>query len=138
MIRLLPFLSLVTPAVALAAPAITDFKSLIRVFVDLLNTAIPIIISLALLAFFWGVFIFVRNSDSGEQKEEGRRIMVWGIIALFVMTAFFGIVRVVQNTFFGGSSGGSYGGSYSRSAFPPVQGLDMDVRSIFPANPDRN
>lgn len=125
MSRLLTLAFLALPSAALAAPAITNFKSLIRVLVDLLNVAIPIIMSLALLAFFWGVFLFVRNSDSGEQKEEGRRIMVWGIIALFVMAAFFGIVRVVQDTFFGGSSGsGSYSGQYYNYSNVPSGPLD--------------
>ena len=108
--------ALVFPSLAFAT-AVTDFKSLIRIFVDILNTAIPVIISLALLAFFWGVFLFVRNSDSGDEKEEGRRIMIWGIVALFVMTSFFGIVRIVQNTFFSSSStGGSFYGNSPNSS----------------------
>ncbi len=114
------------PSVALAAPAITNFKSLIGVLVGLLNVVIPIIIALALLAFFWGVFLFVRNSDGGDEKGEGRRIMIWGIIALFVMVSFFGIVRIVQNTFFGGSAGGgSYGGGSFRGTYDPSGGLNF-------------
>ena len=129
MIRLSVLVSLVFPLLAFAA-IVTDFKSLIRIFVDILNTAIPIIISLALLAFFWGVFLFVRNSDSGDEKGEGRRIMIWGIVALFVMTSFFGIVRIVQNTFFSSSSteGSFYGNSPNSSG-----GAYEDYR-VFPKN----
>ncbi len=129
MIRLSALVSLLLPSLAFAA-VVTDFKSLIRIFVDILNTTIPVIISLALLAFFWGVFLFVRNSDSGDEKEEGRRIMVWGIVALFVMTSFFGIVRIVQNTFFSSSStGGSFYGNSPNSS----GGAYEDYR-VFPKN----
>jgi uncharacterized membrane protein YidH (DUF202 family) len=64
---------------------------------QLVDSLIVIVIALALLAFFWGLAKFIFNV-SGDQKsvEEGKRIMLWGIIALFVMISVWGIVRFIQ------------------------------------------
>ena len=34
----------------------------------------------------------------GEDKETGKQIMIWGIIALFVMVSVWGLVNVLSNT----------------------------------------
>jgi hypothetical protein len=61
-----------------------------------LNSLIPIVMALTLLIFFWGLFQYVRSA--GEGHEQGRNIMIAGIVALFVMVSVWGIVRLVQNT----------------------------------------
>ncbi len=59
------------------------------------TTIIPIVFSLALLMFFWGVVKYIKNE--GQGKEDGRRIMIWGIIALFVMSSVWGLVYFVRD-----------------------------------------
>lgn len=60
---------------------------------------IPMLISLAVLIFMWGVVQFIANADNEEKRQKGRDFMVYGIIALFVMISVWGLVRVVSNTF---------------------------------------
>jgi len=55
---------------------------------------------LALLFFFWGVARFILNADNEEKRREGKSIMVWGIVALFVMLFVWQIVNILANTFF--------------------------------------
>ena len=55
---------------------------------------IPLVFTLALLVFFWGVVKYIWSEGTG--KEEGRKIMVWGIIALFVMSSVWGLVGFIQ------------------------------------------
>jgi hypothetical protein len=57
---------------------------------------IPIIFTLALLCFFWGIVKYIWSE--GQGKEEGRKIMIWGIVALFVMASVWGLVGFVQNS----------------------------------------
>ncbi len=64
---------------------------------NLINTAIPLILALAVLYFFWGLANYILAAD--EKKEEGKNIMIYGIIALFVMVSIWGLVRMLQNTF---------------------------------------
>jgi len=71
---------------------------------NLLNLVVPIVMVLALIYFFWGLAKFILNSGDEEKKGEGRNIMIYGIIALFVMISVWGVVEVLNNTFLGGQS----------------------------------
>jgi hypothetical protein len=84
-----------TPAVALAA----DLNSVLDTIGDLIGTATPIIVALALLFFFYGLAKYILNSGDEEKKSEGKGIMIWGIIALFVMVSVWGLVNLLANTF---------------------------------------
>ena len=55
---------------------------------------IPLVFSLALLFFFWGVAKYIWSA--GDAKEEGKKIMVWGVIALFVMSSIWGIIGFLK------------------------------------------
>lgn len=103
MTRLILFTAVLVPAPAFAA--FSDFKSFVGILINLLSLTIPVIVALALLIFFWGIFLFVRNVGDEGAREEGKKLIIWGLIALFVMVAFFGLVRIVSTTFFGSSSG---------------------------------
>ena len=59
---------------------------------------IPLIMSLALLAFLWGVLQFIRKGTDPKEREQGRQFMLWGIIGLAVMASVWGLVRILTNT----------------------------------------
>ena len=94
---LLSLTLLLTPTVTFAAPR--NFSELVMVFVNLINIAIPILIALAVLGFFWGVTQYILSASDSTKVEEARKLMIWGIIALFVMVSVWGILRVLSNTF---------------------------------------
>jgi len=58
---------------------------------------IPLVFTLALLFFFWGVAKYIWSE--GQGKEDGRKIMIWGVVALFVMTSVWGLVAFFQTEF---------------------------------------
>jgi len=62
---------------------------------------IPLLITLALVFFLWGIAKFVFASGQGDEqgRETGKRLMVWGLIALFVMISVWGLVLALQTTF---------------------------------------
>lgn len=86
-----------TPMFALAFPS--DFKGFVDQIVDLIYTAIPIIASIALLIFFWGLARFILNAGDAKGKIEGKMFMTWGLVGLFVMVSFWGIIRFAYNDF---------------------------------------
>lgn len=88
-------ISALAPSVALAATV----DSVLDKTGNLIGTATPIIVALALLYFFWGLARYILNSGDEEKKAEGRNIMIWGIIALFVMISVWGLVNILANTF---------------------------------------
>ncbi|MDO8569179.1 MAG: hypothetical protein Q7R89_00075 [bacterium] len=78
----------------------SNFKELADIFVDLILTALPIISSLAFLVFAWGLvkFIFRLGGDENAVKD-GKKLMIWGLIALFVLLSYLGILAFAYRDF---------------------------------------
>lgn len=79
-------------------PELSNLTTLLKSIGTLVNLATPIVIGLALLAFFWGLvkFIFAASDDD---KKSGKSFMIGGIIALFVMIAIVGIIKFIASAF---------------------------------------
>ena len=97
------FLKIVIPASALATPfaafAISTLTNVIDKFAEIINGLLPIVVAIALLAFFWGLVQYIFYQNSEEKKKTSKNIMIWGLVALFVMVSVWGIINVVQETF---------------------------------------
>ena len=90
------------------AMAQTDATDIVNTIGNLISQITPVLVGLALLYFFWGLAKYVLSAGDEDSKAEGRNIMIWGIIALFVMVSVWGLVQVVASTL-GVSTGGSSG-----------------------------
>jgi len=66
---------------------------------------ITFIAALSVLIFFWGVAKFVWKADSQEERKKGKYLMLWGLIAIFVMFSIWGILEILGETFFGRGGG---------------------------------
>lgn len=83
-----------SPSIAFAALGGTyGLITSIRGFIDLL---IVIMAGLALLVFFWGLVKFISKAGDAKAVDEGKTLMIWGVIALFVMISVWGIIRFIQ------------------------------------------
>lgn len=76
-------------------------QDIIIEFAEILSLLGPVIVALALLYFFWGMSQFILHAGDEARRSEGRQVMVWGIIALFVIISVWGLVAVLNNTFVG-------------------------------------
>ena len=85
---------LALPSVVGAA-SLFDTLSLANTF---LNALIGLFITLAIVVFFWGLIKYLWGASS-ENASEGLSIMMYGVIAIFVMVSIWGIIRLLQNTF---------------------------------------
>ncbi len=74
-----------------------SFKSFVCLFIRLLSPIPPILVTLALLYFFWGITKYIRAGGNSEELREGKNVMIYGTVALFVMLAVWGLVIVVKN-----------------------------------------
>lgn len=74
-----------------------------------------VIISYALLLFIWGVYKYIAQSGDERGAEEGAKLMSYGVVVLFVMTALWGFVRLGLAFF--GFEGGSGTSPQGRSVF---------------------
>ncbi len=80
------------PVIA-SAQNLGNLETLLRSVGRLIDIALPIIVAIGLLAFFWGLVKFIFAGEEG--KKEGQSLMIWGLVALFVMVAVWGIVRFI-------------------------------------------
>lgn len=86
-------LAIAAPSVALAQ-TVGGILALVKTWIDFL---LPVLVTLALLGFFWGLVQYIWGG--AESKEKGRDRMIWGVIALFVMVSVWGLVALIGNTF---------------------------------------
>ena len=89
-------------AAALSTCSAIQFKSLLDILIwvkcIIAVAIIPLIFGLAFLLFLWGVFKFMYATENA-QKEEGKKFIMWGLIALFVMVSVWGIIKLLGQTF---------------------------------------
>ncbi len=89
-------------AVLLAAPVVTFaqdttwLNSLARELLQLVSNAVGLLSAVALLVFIWGVVMFIANTSDDEKRAAGKKKMVWGIIALFVLVSVWGLVLLIR------------------------------------------
>src|SRR3989344_3135645 len=75
-----------------------NFAELINLFNRLILKLVPVLEVVALLVFFWGLVKFIFRVGGDEKAVEGgKRLMIWGLLALFVMISVWGIIRFMQN-----------------------------------------
>ncbi len=79
----------------------TDLSTSLDTITSLINRIIPLIISIALVLFLIGIVQFVTAGGDEEKRAAARGMIVFGIIALFVMVSVWGFVNILARTFFG-------------------------------------
>ncbi|MEN9852404.1 MAG: hypothetical protein RI996_347 [Candidatus Parcubacteria bacterium] len=94
----------VSPLVVHGAGETTTGGSLARFLgkiKDILSDiVIPLLITLALAVFFWGIVVSIYKAGSDSKAvTQGRTLLLWGIVALFVMISIWGLVNLVADTF---------------------------------------
>lgn len=103
-----------SPALALTcAPGGTDlgspnnqnFIGIVCFLMDYVNQIVIILAGLSLLVFVWGVAKFILSAGDEKKVTEGKILMFWGVIALFVMVSVWGIIQLFYSDVFGGNIG---------------------------------
>ena len=82
-------------AFAQSAPDYSYWTTLIKEAGALFDMLTALFTALALLFFFWGLALFILKAGSEEGRAKGRVRMVWGIVALFVIVAVWGLVQLL-------------------------------------------
>ncbi len=84
-----------TPSFAFAA--LTGIKGLLGDVGELVRTATVVVAGIALLVFFWGLVKFIlKVGGDAKAVEDGRKLMIWGVVAIFVMVSIWGLIGFIQ------------------------------------------
>lgn len=82
-----------------AAAQVPTVQSIFDNIRTLFNYALVIIFSIAAIYFLWGVIQYILQAgDEGAQKK-AKQHMLYGIVAIAVMLAFWALVLVITNYF---------------------------------------
>ena len=71
---------------------------------SLIYILIPILFGLAFVVFFWGLSKFILNSGNKDEIKKGKDYIMWGILALFILISFRGIISFLAGEFEFGSA----------------------------------
>ncbi len=71
---------------------ITKIKS------EIVDPLISFLFILGLLFFLYGVWELVRGAESEEARATGRQHIMWGVIGMFIMISFYGIMNIICRT----------------------------------------
>jgi len=69
-----------------------------RIISLVLNPLVALLIGVALIFFLWGVVKLVSSGGDASKRAEGVSMITYGVIALFVMVAVWGLVGIVATT----------------------------------------
>ena len=70
------------------------FAGVVSSILKIFDTAMPVLVALALVLFMVGVVKYIYSE--GEHKN--RDLIMWSLIALFIMVSIWGILRVLLNS----------------------------------------
>jgi len=62
---------------------------------NVLQPIVLLLFALATILFLWGVVEFLINRDNEEERDKGKRHMLWGIVGLVIMFSVNGILWVL-------------------------------------------
>ena len=65
----------------------------------IVNPIIRLMFALALVVFLWGVFEYIKNAGSPEDRKKGTQHIIWGLVGLFIMVSVWAILEIALNTF---------------------------------------
>ncbi|MEK7152940.1 MAG: hypothetical protein AAB834_03270 [Patescibacteria group bacterium] len=90
------FVPLVAGAQIVIGTVQGEWQKIFAAIVAIVNFAIPAIFALGLIVFLWGLLKFLRAAGDESAATDGKRLIVWGVIIMFVMTAVWGLVGLIN------------------------------------------
>lgn len=77
-----------------------DFASLVDTLIDfVIDPLVFLLIAVAVLIFLYGVVKFIGAAGDEAKRKEGKDLIIYGLIGLFVMVSVWGLVNVLVSTF---------------------------------------
>ena len=74
----------------------TGVLGLLALAQTVVSRAVPLLVGVALLAFFWFLVEFIwKGKDNTEEQKKGKQGMFYAILAIFVMVSIWGIIAFI-------------------------------------------
>lgn len=77
------------------------FAGLVAQIIGILSGVIPLIFSLTLLVIVWKVVnLWIINGGEADKIEDGKKIVLVGVIVLVIMSGIWGILAILRDSLF--------------------------------------
>ncbi len=87
---------LLVPLVAAAqANALISFLQLLILY---MRQIIPILALFVMIAFTWGIVKFIFHSGNEETHADGKNMMIWGAVGIFVLIGLWSILGFIRTS----------------------------------------
>src|SRR3989344_3832239 len=85
------------PSFAYAA----SFKDIVGRIIGVFNgTIVPVLIGFGVIMIIFGIFRYINAGDDPKKLAEGGKLVLWGVIGVFIMFSIWGLVALILNTVF--------------------------------------
>ena len=84
------------PVLVSAQGNLNNLTSLVNAFGNIVKSSIPIVFGILVIVFFFGLARFVFSAGNEESKATGKKIMLWGLVALFIAASVWGLVTFIR------------------------------------------
>ncbi len=81
------------------AYAITYDKLYNNIVDKIINPAITLLFTVALIIFLWGVMEYIRGKEASDARKQGKDHIIWGIVGITIMLGVWGIIAFVNSSF---------------------------------------
>ena len=89
------------PGIVFAAPAENTFAGVLQYLERVLESIVlPLLVGFTVVYFVWGLLKYVGSGADEKTREEGKNVMVFGVISLFVIVSVWGLINFLVLTFF--------------------------------------
>ena len=88
--------ALMTPFMAFAQ---TTLQTIIQTLRQMANTVVPLFMVIAVAVFLWGIVKYITAAGDEEKSKSAKGYIIYGLIGIFVMVSFWGIIQVFGSTF---------------------------------------
>ncbi|MEY4602530.1 MAG: hypothetical protein RL292_471 [Candidatus Parcubacteria bacterium] len=82
-----------------SAFAFPNLRSFSTELVSVLDIVLNIAITIAFIAFFWGVAKFILHASNEKEITSGKEFMMYGVFALFALISFKAIIIFFSGQF---------------------------------------
>lgn len=80
----------------------TTYKGLVDFIINIINIIIPVLFGVVFVYFVWKIIdSWVINAGDEEKIKEGKQYAFTAVIVFVVMLSAWGIVKMLQSSFFG-------------------------------------
>jgi len=76
-----------------------DIQGIILQVQDIVSLIVPLLITIALVVFIWGIIQYITAGADEEKRSAARSVILYGVIGLFAIVSVWGLVAIIQTTF---------------------------------------